>query len=180
MTEPAIKDVQNLPAFVYASFGQRFLAYLIDIILISAIRSVILSSYELVGLSNSGANFGLFSLTGALIYFSYFILLTKYNQGQTIGKMILGLRVLLLSGAPLTWSDVLYRELISRYIQKKIKLLYFLLFFTKRKQTMADLISDTVVISEKSYLDLKDYLAYKWFFERKGEIKWNKWKKRNT
>lgn len=156
-----IKNVKNLPAFVYASFSQRFLAYLIDIVLIRAIRSVIFSSYELGGFFNNGSSFGLFSITGAFIYFLYFILLTKLNQGQTIGKMVLGLRVLLLSNEQLNWSDVIYRELISRYIQNKIKLLYFFIFFTKKKQTMADLISDTVVVSEKKYLDLKDYLGYK-------------------
>lgn len=155
---PESGEIKNLPAFVFASFSQRLLAYLIDVILIRAVRSVILNSYELLGWYDSGANFGLFSLTVAIIYFSYFILLTKYNYGQTIGKMILGLRVSLLSGEQLSWTDVLYRELVGRYIQNKIKLLYLFLFLTHRKQTIADLITDTVVISEKRYLDFKDYL----------------------
>lgn len=153
------KEVKTLPALVFGTFGQRFLAYLIDILLINAISSLFFNIYSLFELYNDGGSFSLFNITTLSIYFGYFVLLTKFNQGQTIGKMILGLRVVSLYREDLSWSDVLYRELVGRYIQKRIKVLYLLLFLTERKQTMADVITDTVVISEKKYLDLKDYLA---------------------
>lgn len=153
------KELKTLPAFVFGSFTQRFLAYLIDILLINAVSSFFLNIYKLFELYNRGGSFSLFNITPLFIYFGYFVLLTKFNQGQTIGKMILGLRVVSLYREDLSWSDVFHRELIGRYIQKQIKILYLLLFLTERKQTMADVFADTVIISEKKYLDLKDYLA---------------------
>ena len=73
--------------------------------------------------------------------------------------MIFSLRVLSIDHVNISWEDVFYRELIGRYIQKKIKIFYLLLFLTKQNQTMADLVTDTVVVSEKRYLDLEEYLV---------------------
>ena len=153
-----IKDVQDLPKFVYGTFNKRLIAYLIDILLISSVSSFVFRIYRLFGWYNSGANLSLFNITSLVLYLSYFILLTKFTNGQTIGKMIMGLRVVSLNHEELSWSDVLTRELIGRYIQKKLKILYLLVFATKRNETLADLFTDTVVISEEAYLDLKDYL----------------------
>lgn len=152
------KELEKIPTFIYASFSQRLIAYIIDILLINATTSVILNIYQLLGFSDSGLQFGLFNLTGLFLYFAYFSLITKFTNGQTIGKMVMGLRVLSLHRTDLSWSDVLTRELVGRYIQKKIIFLYFLYFITKRKQTLADIFTDTVIISEGAYLDLKEYM----------------------
>lgn len=151
-------EVQKLPKFVYGSFNHRFLAYLIDTLLIRSISSFILTIYGFFGWSNNGGNFSLFHLTSLVLYLAYFTLFTKFTNGQTLGKMIMGLRVVSLEHEELSWSDVLTRELLGRYIQKKIMLLYLVVFMTKRKETPADLFADTVVISEGNYLDLKEYL----------------------
>lgn len=153
-----IEEVENLPKFVYGSFNKRFIAYLVDILLINSISSVFFRIYGLLGWMDSGANFGLFNGTSVALYFAYFILMTKFTNGQTIGKMIMGLRVVMLGHEELTWGDVLTRELIGRYIQKQLLFLYLLVFVTKRKETAADLITDTVVISEGAYLDLEEFL----------------------
>lgn len=152
------KEVRSLPRFVYGSFNSRFIAYFIDSLLINAVSSVVLTLYSVFGRSDSGTNFGLFSVTGLILYLAYFSLLTKVTNGQTIGKMIMGLRVVSLDHEELSWGDVLTRELIGRYIQKKIMILYLFVFGTKRRETPADLFADTVVISEGNYLDLKEFL----------------------
>lgn len=153
-----IKEVRHLPKFVYGSFNNRLLAYLIDILLISSISSFVLTIYDFFGWYDSGANFSLFNITALVLYLAYFSLLTKFTNGQTIGKMIMGLRVVSFDHEELSWEDVLTRELIGRYIQKKIMILYLLVFVTKRRETPADLFTDTVVISEGAYLDLKEFL----------------------
>lgn len=153
-----MKNVPELPRFVYGSFNQRVLAYLIDILLINAVASLIYSIYRIFGWSDTGMNLGLFHLTGLILYLAYFVLLTKLTDGQTLGKMIVGLRVVSLNHTELSWSDVFTRELLGRYIQKKLLILYFFVFFTKRKETLADLFTDTVVISEKAYLDLQEFI----------------------
>lgn len=156
MTE--MNEVQNLPKFVYGSFNKRFIAYIIDVLLINSVASVVTTIYTLFGWSDSGASFGLFSVTSLVLYLAYFSVLTKFTNGQTLGKMIMGLRVVSLDHEELSWSDVLTRELVGRYIQKKIMILYLLVFVTKRRETPADLFTDTVVISEGAYLDLKEFL----------------------
>lgn len=153
-----VKEIKKLPKFVFGSFSQRFTAYIIDILLINAISSLFLTILNFLGYYNSGTNFGLFNLTALFIYLVYFILFTKFTNGQTIGKMILGLRVVSLYNEDLSWTDVFTRELIGRYIQKKIIILYLLVFVTKRKETMADIFADTVVVSEGAYLDLKEFV----------------------
>lgn len=153
-----IKDIKKLPKFVFGSFSQRFAAYTIDILLINAIYLSFLSVYRLFDFYDSGTNFGLFNLTSLVIYLTYFSLLTKFTNGQTIGKMILGLRVVSLQSKVLSWRDVLTRELIGRYIQKKIIIFYLLVFVTRRKETLADIFTDTVVVSEGAYLDLKEFI----------------------
>lgn len=153
-----IKEVEKLPKFVYGSFNKRFIAFMLDILLIGSISSFVLNIYRLFGWYNSGTNFSLFNVTSLVLYLAYFSLLTKFTNGQTLGKMVMGLRVVSLTHEELTWSDVLTREVVGRYIQKKIIILYLLVFVTKRKETPADLFTDTVVISEEAYLDLKEYL----------------------
>lgn len=81
------------------------------------------------------------------------------SNGQTLGKMIFGLRVVSFAQEKLTWSDVFIREFIGRYIQKKIKLFYLVLFLTKKRQTLADVFTETSVISEKSYFDFESFTA---------------------
>lgn len=152
------QEIKNLPSFIFGSFSQRLAAYLIDVFLINAITSLLLNSYQLAGYQPKSGNFTLFNLTNVVIYFVYFVLLTKCNKGQTIGKMIFGLRVFSIYEKNLSWADVLYRELVGRYIQKKVKIFYLLLFLTNQKQTMADLVTDTVVVSENKYFDLNEYL----------------------
>lgn len=156
-----INDAQKLPRFIFGNFNQRALAYIIDILIINSVSSLLLSVYQVFGLVDTGTNFSLFSLTNLFLYLSYFTLLTKFTRGQTLGKMVMGLRVICLDGSDLSWGDVLTRELVGRYIQKKVMLLYLLVFFTKRKETLADLFTDTVVISEKDYQDLQEFLKNK-------------------
>ncbi len=54
-----------------------------------------------------------------VIYLAYFVLLTKLNHGQTIGKMIFGIRVVGFDETTeLSWSTVLVREGACRFILK--------------------------------------------------------------
>lgn len=152
---------ETLPQFVYGSFSQRFFAYVIDILLINAVSSLFFTIARSFGLYDRSGSFSLYKIIGLLIYLAYFTLMTKWTEGQTIGKMIFGLRVLSLHNEELTWGDVFTREFIGRYIQKTIKILYLLVFVTKRRETMADLFTDTVVVSEQSYLDLREFINTK-------------------
>lgn len=131
-------------------FWYRVIAYIIDIVIISSISGILLSPLMLV---NNGIPFdiGFWTLNGILatmIYYVYFFFLTKLFQ-QTLGKMIVGIKVVQQVDEQLSWSDVFFREIIGRIIHNVfffLKLLYLLVAFTKEKQGFHDMIGNTRVV----------------------------------
>ena len=87
--------------------------------------------------------------------------MTKFTNGQTVGKMIFGIRVIALNEEELSWQTILVREGFGRYLQKVVLILYGLVIFTPYKQHVVDLLTDTSVIT-LNYLRLleEDKSAY--------------------
>ncbi|OIJ12425.1 hypothetical protein BKP37_13370 [Anaerobacillus alkalilacustris] len=136
----------------YAGFWMRFWAYLLDLVVVASINGIVVTSVlSILGLSNVKIAF--FSLEAVLIAFVtalYFLLLTK-KWGQTIGKKVLGIKVVHVNNQPLTWSSVIFREVVGRYILQVFILTYFLYLivaFQKKKQGLHDMVGDTYVIHE--------------------------------
>ena len=139
------------PAFFYGGFWPRFCAYLIDLVIISSLNRLIVSSvFVMAQIPMSEASFSLFSISKLVVFLLYFILMTKLTNGQTIGKMIFGLRVVCFKEEKLSWATVIIREGFGRYILKAVSILYLSLLFTKRKQHIIDLLTDTSVVLEKT------------------------------
>nr|WP_240628766.1 RDD family protein [Bacillus salacetis] len=128
----------------------RFWAYLLDLIVISSIgRLVVYPIFIALDLSLIKDDmFAPISILSAIIFYGYFVLMTKY-MGQTLGKMAFGLKVTRLDGRSLDWGTVLFRELIGRFISATIIILYIVVAFTNKKQGIHDLFADTTVIREK-------------------------------
>jgi uncharacterized RDD family membrane protein YckC len=145
------KRVNDFPDYFFAGFWIRLFAYLVDVLCIGAVTGITLDTiYHLGGWSSSGHTFGLYQLLSLAIYLSYFVLLTKFNQGQTIGKMIFGIRVVSFTEAELSWKTVLIRELCMRYVLQ-FNLFFYLgylpVIFTKEKQHAGDFFSETSVVT---------------------------------
>ncbi|PTH69176.1 RDD family protein, partial [Staphylococcus agnetis] len=88
-------------------------------------------------------------ILNALLYFLYFVLMTKYFQ-QTLGKMILGIKVYRKDLKKPLWSDVIFREWIGRIISNiLLGLPYLAVFFTPKHIGVHDYFADTVVIKNK-------------------------------
>ena len=136
--------------FELGGFWMRFWAYLLDLVVISSISRLIV--YPLFrGLDLSLLKDDMFapiSIISALIFYGYFILMTKYF-GQTLGKMAFGLKVIELDGSSLDWKTIFFRELIGRFISATVLILYIVVAFTNKKQGIHDLFADTTVIREK-------------------------------
>lgn len=75
--------------------------------------------------------------------------MTKFF-GQTLGKMVFGLKVIPLNDERLSWSTVIFREWIGRYISATIWILYVIAAFTPKKQALHDMFADTAVIHERT------------------------------
>lgn len=142
------RKVQN-PSFVYAGFGIRLLAFIIDMLVVSALGSLI---QALIGPDfELGFGLGLYSLIDWLVIVGYFTLLTYYNKGQTLGKLITNIRVISLTSDKLSLGQVVSRETFGRYVQNKFMFLYIIILFAPKKQSLFDMLSDTAVVKIDAY-----------------------------
>lgn len=138
------KDSENV------GFWLRLAAYIIDIIIISSINGILLGPLMFV---NNGypIEVSLWTVNGIIatvIYYVYFLVMTKQFQ-QTLGKMIVGIKVIQFDEKQLTWGDVFYREVIGRIIHNVfffLKLMYLLVAFSKEKRGFHDMIGHTRVV----------------------------------
>jgi uncharacterized RDD family membrane protein YckC len=145
------KRVNDFPNYFFAGFWMRLFAYMVDLLCIGAISGITIDTvYKIGGWSSGTQPFGLYQLFSLAIYLGYFVLLTKFNHGQTIGKMIFGIRVVSFTEAELSWKTVLIRELCMRYVLQFnffFYLGYLPVIFTKEKQHVGDFFSETSVVT---------------------------------
>lgn len=95
-----------------ASAHRRVVAFLIDSLVITGLINLFFSMWSFTSLINFGIS--------TAIYCLYFAGLTLIFKGQTLGKMIMGLRTVRLDGYNLKLSDIFFREIVSRIIQRHI------------------------------------------------------------
>jgi uncharacterized RDD family membrane protein YckC len=131
----------------YAGFWMRFWAYLLDLVVVgSIVRLLIKPIFRLLDIPLSETNmFAPVSISSAVIFYLYFVLMTKYLN-QTLGKMVFGLKVVDLKNNQLTWGTILFREWIGRFISVTIIFGYIIVAFLPKKQGLHDLFTDTTVI----------------------------------
>ncbi|MFT8321673.1 MAG: RDD family protein [Bacillus sp. (in: firmicutes)] len=134
----------------YAGFWMRFWAYLADLVIIGSLnRIIIYPIFRWLDLPlHEGGIFTPINIFTAVIFYLYFVLMTKYWK-QTLGKMIFGLKVISLKKANLSWDTVLFREWIGRFISASILILYIIVAFLPKKQGLHDLFADTAVIHSR-------------------------------
>jgi len=134
----------------FAGFWMRFWAFLADLLIIFSMNGILLSPLKLI---NEGMEIymGAWTLRGilaAIVFYLYFLIMTK-KAGQTIGKMIFGLKVIRVDHQPLQWSDLIFREVITRFIYKTfffLNLLYLIVAFNQEKKGFHDMVANTRVV----------------------------------
>ena len=134
----------------FAGFWMRLWAFLADLIIIFSINGILLSPLKFI---NEGAsiNISIWTLNGimsAIVFYLYFLIMTK-KLGQTVGKMIFGLQVIRSDHKPLQWSDLVFREVVVRFVYKVfffLNLLYLIVAFNKEKKGLHDMIGNTRVV----------------------------------
>lgn len=134
----------------YAGFWIRFWAFLFDLVVVySLIRMLITPVFLYFDFPMDDGMFSSYTLITTVIFYGYFVLMTKW-LGQTIGKMIFGLKVISLHNQKLSWSTALFREGIGRYISITAFYLPFLIIgFHPKKIGLHDYFADTSVILER-------------------------------
>ncbi len=144
--------------FPLAGAGSRFLALAIDTFVQLAIvarprarrrSSRSGSARSAISRSRRGSSRALI-LLGFLLYYGYFAAFEALWGGQTPGKRAVGLRVISVTGQPITTFDALLRNLLR--IVDQMPGIYAVgvlsIFFTARNQRLGDLVAGTVVVQE--------------------------------
>lgn len=138
-----------------ASFMSRAVAFIIDILAIWGLSQIII--YPVVQLSGMGDLYflapalSIANIASGILYFAYFVLMTHFTQA-TLGKMVTGVTVVSRNGDKLTFSQVIFRELIGRYINNFLWYLpYLLVLFTERRIGLHDYFADTYVVKNSYY-----------------------------
>jgi len=129
------------PQLQYVGVGPRFLAVLIDTIIIGVVAGILSAIFR-----NSGLSGG---VTG-LLTLAYFIVM-EATQGATLGKMALGLRVVKTDGSPITWTDSLIRNLLRIIDGLFVYLVGAIFIWTSPlKQRLGDRAAHTVVVKRRA------------------------------
>ena len=145
----SIEDYIVISKNFYAGFWIRFIAYVLDMIVVYSLARLL--NTVSFGLLNRQFDFPILgeeSLSYVIVMFTYFISMT-YFFSQTLGKMIMKIKVETNRGDKLSLADVVYRELVGRLLTIFLVYLpYLAVAFTNKKKGLHDFIADTVVVKE--------------------------------
>lgn len=156
-------------AFGYqiAGIGSRFLAALVDTLLITVIQIAlgllgVLAITNLVGdsleaIGRLGA--WLLALGGLLafaIYWGYYIFFELIWNGQSPGKRLVGLRVIRSDGAPITLAESTIRNLVRLvdFLPAYYGIGVIVMFVNEQSRRLGDLVANTLVVRDRGPLSL--------------------------
>jgi len=128
---------------VYAGFWERYAAYMLDGIIVGIGGLFVAGLF--IGLFRSP---GLGQLINIAIGVAYFTLQESSAKRATLGKRAIGLQVATTDGGQLSPGRALGRY-FARWISAAILLIGYLMQpFTKKRQALHDMITDTVVVRD--------------------------------
>jgi uncharacterized RDD family membrane protein YckC len=132
-----------------ATWGERFVAWLIDIIIVGIFVGILSVfawfAWTPVSFWPSWVPVVNFS-AGGVVYFLYWMLMDG-AYGQSLGKMIMHLRVTRLDGSRINMATAAL-ESIGKAFFMLLDLLIGLLVYPDRKQRIFNYLSETIVIRE--------------------------------
>ena len=147
------KFIERDYAHAYASFGLRAFAFIVDMLVIGAIYKILINvlgtdpDYEIYGIEMA-------EILRWIVTILYFVIISLVTKGQSLGKMIVGIRVVSLTSDKLDLGQILIREIAGRLIQNTIMILYLLPIFTPKNQSLIDFFVDTAVVKDDAFIDL--------------------------
>jgi uncharacterized RDD family membrane protein YckC len=127
-----------------AGFWLRFVAFVIDGIIISVIQFLLSMIFgDLMDVETNPGSSSFINLILTIIYFGCF---QTYLRGQTLGKKITGIRVTRLDGSKVNLGRMLLREIIGKTVSALILLIGFFMAAGKTKRALHDRMADTIVV----------------------------------
>jgi uncharacterized RDD family membrane protein YckC len=143
-----IDDLGQRTPTNYASFWDRFGAFLIDILLLGAAQFAIgfAIGYDFTDPNADPDKSNTLNVISFLIGFFYYAGMESSKNQATLGKMALGIKVTDLNGNRISFANALGRYL-ARILSSIILLIGYLMQpFTAKKQALHDMLAGTLVI----------------------------------
>ena len=154
MTQPSPAQPYSAPPTTMgpsgprATFGQRLVAWLIDLVII-VIALVVIVGIAFAIDETLGVVAYLLGIVGIFLYYAYF---EGSPSGQTIGKKVMKIRVIdFNTGGPLGFGRGLIRGVARIPSQFLCYLGYLWMLWDQEKQTWHDKLASTVVVPESAY-----------------------------
>jgi uncharacterized membrane protein SpoIIM required for sporulation/uncharacterized RDD family membrane protein YckC len=140
-----------------AGVGSRAAAALVDTVVASLGLGLLVGLVLLLGFRPgtllAGWLLALVVLLLGFTFLAYFVLLEALNGGRTVGKQLLGIRVVMDTGRPVTPTAAAVRGLF-RLLDCYLPVLPFLpglvlIFLQRRNQRLGDLVAGTIVVRDR-------------------------------
>ena len=140
LTQDIDEIISLITPDMYAGFWVRCLAFLIDALFVR-------------GLMNIALYFGIENYIPISIVFAYMVVFALYSfifvylfDGQTIGKMIMNIKVVEENGQRVGFFTAFVREFAGKLIMLPLFILFIFTVFSYKKHSIMDFLSDTSVI----------------------------------
>lgn len=141
-----------------ANLGDRILAFLIDLLII--IAYALLTGITTSSLGLGSENEWIYMVVIGLPIFLYHLLMETFNNGQSLGKASMRIRVVKLDGSKAAFSNYAIRWLLRMvdisFTSGAVAIFTFL--FNSKGQRLGDIAATTTVISEKQKISIHQTL----------------------
>ncbi|HUT05989.1 MAG TPA: RDD family protein [Nitrosopumilaceae archaeon] len=156
-------DSEVFKELLLAKWSDRFIAWLIDFIIISSIFTVIFTSFfgtiDVEWSENMMMSEATSYIPASILFLVYWIVL-EYKTGQSIGKKILHLKVVNIDGKPPTILGVMISSFGKSFLLP-IDLILGHIFTNQKRQRIFNKIGDTIVLKIKDTENNSEQIKYK-------------------
>lgn len=132
---------------IKAGAFSRLVAFMIDALIGNLLNEVFTKFVGQTGFLNDNS--------WVISFVIYLILTTYITNGQSLGKMAMGIRIIHKKEKKLSFLTTLIREGVCMFFLLKLPILFITLLFSSKNHSLADYFSDTEVIKDKYFEKIK-------------------------
>lgn len=133
-----------------ASLGTRIMAHIIDVVIAIMVFYVLAIGAAFVFQGAPELTWVILAAMAAFGLYAYFAFQEGFWGGQTIGKRLMNIRVIMVDGTPITFPAAIYRNLlrVGDFLPTFYLAGFLSIFTNPRSQRIGDIVAGTVVVHE--------------------------------